>query len=146
LAGRRIRHAQRTPLYLACRRLFHRQKPWLGYGYEAFWNPTRVETISEEVGWGPRSPNGLSGCCSLGGLGLAALLLSVLAGLIAAIRGCVKLRDPCYALPLGMLVFGLLVSFMESGMVIVEFATVLTAACLLRMAFFEDSPPSASDN
>lgn len=121
------------------------KKPWLGYGYEAFWNPTRVETISEEVGWGLREAhNGyLDVLLSLGGLGLAALLLSVLAGLIAAIRGSVKLRDPCYALPLGMLVFGLLVSFMESGMVIVEFATVLTAACLLRMAFFEDAPALA---
>ena len=122
---------------------FIQRRLWLGYGFEAFWNPTRVEMISEEVGWGLREAhNGyLDMLLSLGVLGLIAALASILAGIVAAVRGSVMLRDPAYALPLGMLVFGILVSAMESGMVIVEFPTFLTAACLLRMALFEAPPP-----
>ena len=121
------------------------RRPMLGYGFEAFWNPTRVETISEEVGWGLREAhNGyLELLLSLGIVGLLAALASVLAGIIAAVRGSVKLRDPAYALPLGMLVFGILASVMESGMVIVEFPTFLTATCLMRMALFEETAPAS---
>jgi exopolysaccharide production protein ExoQ len=123
---------------------FIMRRPWLGYGFEAFWNPTRVETISEEVGWGLREAhNGyLDVLLSLGIFGLVAMLACVLSGIVAAVRGSVKLRDPSYALPLGMLVFGMLASVMESGMVIVEFPTFLTASCLLRMALFEETPPT----
>jgi O-antigen ligase len=129
---------------------FIKLRPWLGYGYEAFWNPTRVETISEEVGWGLREAhNGyLDILLSLGIFGLVAALACVMSGIVAAVRGCVKLRDPAYALPLGMLVFGLLASVMESGMVIVEFPTFLTATCLMRMALFDPPfapPPQAKD-
>ena len=117
-------------------------RPWLGYGFEAFWSPTHVEAISEEVGWGLREAhNGyLDVLLSLGIAGLACGVALVLAGLAASARGSIKLRDPAYALPLGMLVFGLLVSIMESGMVIVEFPTFLTGCCLMRMALFEEQP------
>jgi O-antigen ligase len=119
---------------------FIARRPLLGYGFETFWSVTHVEAISEEVGWGLREAhNGyLDVLLSLGITGLACGLAILLAGLAAAARGSVKLRDPAYALPLGMLVFGLLVSFMESGMVIVEFPTFLTACCLVRMALFEE--------
>ncbi|HEX5102881.1 MAG TPA: O-antigen ligase family protein [Pirellulaceae bacterium] len=122
------------------------QRPWLGYGFEAFWNPTHVETISEEVGWGLREAhNGyLEMLLSLGIVGLGLALATVAAGVAAAVRGGVKLRDPAYSLPLGMLVYGVLVSAMESGMVIVEFATFLTGVCLLRMALFEKPVPQVT--
>jgi exopolysaccharide production protein ExoQ len=119
---------------------FIARRPWLGYGYESFWNVTHVETISEELGWGLREAhNGyLDVLLSLGAVGLICGLAVMLAGLAAAARGSVKLRDPAYALPLGMLVFGMLSSVMESGMVNVLFPTFLTACCLMRMAMFEE--------
>lgn len=127
---------------------FIKQRPWLGYGYESFWNPTHVETISEELGWGLREAhNGyLDVLLSTGIVGLACGVGILLAGLAAASRGCVKLRDPAYALPLGMLVFGFLSSWMESGMAAVMFPPLLVACCLMRMALFEEQSTKAHHN
>lgn len=119
---------------------FIARRPWLGYGYESFWNPRNIDTISDEVGWGLREAhNGyLDILLSTGAIGLTCCLSGVAAGIAAAARRSVKLRDTCYALPLGMLVFGLLSSTMESGMVNVMFPPFLVACCLMRMGFFEE--------
>ena len=115
------------------------QRPLAGYGYEAFWTPSRIETISEAPGWGLREAhNGyLEMLLWLGLIGLVLTLAIVGLGLVASIRGYLKLRDPTYALPLGMLVFGLLNAGLESGIIAVELVTLILGCCLLRMALFK---------
>jgi hypothetical protein len=78
----------------------------------------------------------------MGIVGLACAACAVLAGLAAAARGSVRLGDPAYSLPLGLLVFGVCSSTMESGMVGVMLPPLLLACCLWKMALFAD-PPAA---
>ncbi|MEX2175328.1 MAG: O-antigen ligase family protein [Pirellulaceae bacterium] len=122
------------------------QRPWLGYGYEAFWTPAHIDTISHELQWGLREAhNGyLELLLSTGIVGLTAAAISILAGLAAAIRGSVRLDDPAYSLPLGMLVFGLLSSTMESGMVVIMLPPLIVACCLIKMALFAEQPAKES--
>jgi exopolysaccharide production protein ExoQ len=114
------------------------KRPWLGYGYESFWNPGQIDVISHDLGWGLREAhNGyLDVLLSLGIVGLAIAVMTLLAATVAAAYASIRQRDPAYALPLGLLVFGLLSSVMESGMVNVMFPPFLLACCLMRMALF----------
>ncbi|MDX1944667.1 MAG: O-antigen ligase family protein [Pirellulaceae bacterium] len=121
------------------------QRPWLGYGYESFWNPGQIDVISDQLGWGLREAhNGyLDVLLSTGIVGLTCAVAAISLGFVAAVRGSVSLRDPAYALPVGLLVFGVLSSCMESGMVNVMFPPFLLACSLLRMALFaEQAAPS----
>jgi exopolysaccharide production protein ExoQ len=119
------------------------QRPWLGYGYESFWNPAHIDTISSELEWGLREAhNGyLEVLLSTGVIGLVLASAAVLAGLVTATKGLVSGRDPAYGLALGMLVFGVLSSTMESGLVVVMLPPVLIGALLLKMALFGDELP-----
>jgi exopolysaccharide production protein ExoQ len=41
-----------------------RLRPWLGYGYESFWNPPNIDLISDELGWESAKPTtAISKCC-----------------------------------------------------------------------------------
>ncbi len=120
-------------------------RPWLGYGYEAFWNPAHIDTISDELQWGLREAhNGyLEVLLSTGIIGLGCAVCAVLAGLAAAASGSVRLADSAYSLPLGLLVFGICSSTMESGMVAVMLPPLILACCLWKMALFADQPQVA---
>lgn len=124
---------------------FIAQRPILGYGYEAFWTPARIETISENLGWGLREAHNayLETMLSLGLVGLLLTVAAVAIGLMASIRATRQLRDPSYALPLGMLVFGLVNAGLESGIVAVELVTLLLGCYLLRLALFNEAPPGS---
>jgi exopolysaccharide production protein ExoQ len=117
---------------------FALQRPLLGFGYESFWTPGRIETISTNLGWGLREAhNGyLETLLSLGVVGLALLLLVVASGLAASVRGYVRSRDSVYALPLGLTVFGLINAGLESGMVVINLVPFLLACLFLQFAFF----------
>jgi exopolysaccharide production protein ExoQ len=118
------------------------QRPWLGYGYESFWNPAHIDTISSELEWGLREAHNsyLEVLLSTGVLGLLFAAAAVLAGLFAAARGLVTFRDPAFGLALGMLVFGVFSGTMESGLALVMLPPVLIGALLLKMALFADDP------
>jgi exopolysaccharide production protein ExoQ len=122
---------------------FVSKRPVLGYGYESFWNPTNIDIVSEDLQWAVREAhNGyLDILLSTGFVGLACAIAAILAGLAAATSGKEHKRDPAYALPLGMLVFGLVTSVMESGMVGIMLPPIITGCCLTRMALFENQSP-----
>jgi len=124
---------------------FVSQRAWLGYGYESFWTPQHIEQVSDELQWGVREAhNGyLEVLLSTGLIGLALGLVATAAGLAAAASETIRRRDPAYALPLGMLVFGLASSWMESGMVGIMCPPFLTACCLMHMVLADD-PASAA--
>src|SRR5204862_4227155 len=98
---------------------FATQRLWLGYGFEAFWTPAHIETISSNLGWGLREGHNayLEALLSLGLIGLTTLLFVAGAALIASIRGYCATRDPAYIFPLGLTLFGMINAGCESGMV-----------------------------
>jgi exopolysaccharide production protein ExoQ len=119
---------------------FANQRLLLGYGYESFWTPARIETISTNLGWGLREAhNGyLETLLSLGLVGLGSFLVVAASGLAASFRGYRATHDPTYTLPLGLMVFGLINAGLESGMVVVNLVPFLLGCCLLQLALFRD--------
>jgi exopolysaccharide production protein ExoQ len=124
------------------------RRPWLGYGYESFWTPGRIDAISDDLGWGLREAHNayLEILLSLGLVGLTLTLVVAGSGLAAAVRGHRDQRDMTYSLPLGILVFGLISAGLESGMVLIELVTFMLGCCLLRMALFKEmtTPPTTA--
>ncbi len=122
---------------------FVQLRPWLGYGFESFWTPARIESVSSNLGWGLREAHNsyLEMLLSLGIVGLVLTLLLIAAGLWTSIRGYRLSRDPAYALPLGLLIFGLINAGLESGIVTIELVPFILGCSLLRLAFFADAGP-----
>lgn len=120
------------------------QRPMLGYGFESFWTASHIDSVSETLEWGVREAhNGyLDVMLSVGQIGLAFGLLMAAMGLWSSARGYLQKRDSSYALPFGLIVFALLNSFLESGMVNIMLGTFLLGSYMLRIALFtEPSPP-----
>jgi exopolysaccharide production protein ExoQ len=117
---------------------FASQRLWLGYGYESFWTPAHIETISTNLGWGLREAhNGyLETLLSLGLVGLALLLIVVFAALATSVRKYRLTQSSLYTLPLGLTVFGLINAGLESGMVVVNLVPFVLACCYFQMTFF----------
>jgi len=117
---------------------------WFGYGYEAFWTPARIEAISDDLGWGLREAhNGyLEMWLWLGAIGAALLLLAAFAAAFASVRGFRVRKDSSYLLPLGLVVFGLFDSCLESGVVGISLVPFLLGCCLLRLALFREAVDS----
>jgi O-antigen ligase len=98
---------------------------WLGWGYEAFWTPDRIDRVSTAVEWGVREAHSayLETILSVGAVGLALLLALVTGGLL---RGAWQFRiadDPRAGCVCALLTYGLLNSFTESGMTMPLFPT-----------------------
>ena len=108
-----------------------------GYGYEAFWTPDRIATVSEEMQWGLREAHSayIDAVLSIGLVGAALILLAVATGLFHAAVRSVKFRDPAYGFCFGLLVFGLINALTESGMIMPTYATFVAACCLAYAAF-----------
>jgi O-antigen ligase len=121
------------------------QRPILGYGYEAFWTPARIEVISADLGWGLREAHNayLEILLWLGVIGLAALLLVAIAALVASIRSYRASGDPAHTLTCGLLVFAAINAGFESGMIVINFVPLLLGCCVLRLAFFRSAEPVA---
>jgi O-antigen ligase len=119
---------------------FANQRFWLGYGYESFWTSGRIETISDELGWGLREAhNGyLEILLGIGLVGVALSLAVAATGLMASIRSWRRTGDAAYTFPIGLIVFGLLNAGFESGMVAVTLVPFLLGCCFMRLALFQD--------
>jgi O-antigen ligase len=109
-----------------------------GHGYESFWTANHVDGMFEAVGWAVREAHcgSLEVLLGTGVVGLSLLLLVMLLALVRTSRCYLRQRDPTYGLPFGMIVFGLLDSTMESGLVFINLGTFLVACCVLRIACF----------
>ena len=66
------------------------------------------------------------------------MLLVVALSLRAAIRGFRATHNSAYALPLGLLVFGLINAGFESGMIVINLVPFLLGCCLIRLALFRE--------
>jgi exopolysaccharide production protein ExoQ len=118
---------------------FAQQRLLLGYGYESFWTPAHIETISSNLGWGLREAHNayLESLLSLGIVGLTTFLFVAASAIGLSIRGFRATRDPMYFFPLGMTVFALINAGCESGMVVVNLVSFVLSCCLFRLALFE---------
>ncbi len=114
---------------------------WLGYGYESFWTPGRIDQISSTLGWGLREAHNsyLEIVLWLGITGLTLLLVTVAAGLAVSIRQSRKAEDSICLLPAGMLIFGLINGGFESGMIVVSLMPFLLGCMLMRLALFRET-------
>jgi len=117
---------------------FIQQRPLTGYGFESFWSPDHIETISSACGWGLREAHNayLEIALGMGLIGLSLLLTAIGTAFWTAGSCYLRDKDSTYAFPLGMIVFGLINAGLESGMVVVMGMTFLLACSFVRMAMF----------
>lgn len=117
---------------------FIQQRPLTGYGFESFWSPDHIETISSACGWGLREAHNayLEIALGMGLIGLSLLLTAIGTAFWTAGNCYLRDKDSTYAFPLGMIVFGLINAGLESGMVVVMGMTFLLACSFVRMAMF----------
>ncbi|HWZ59382.1 MAG TPA: O-antigen ligase family protein [Gemmatimonadaceae bacterium] len=68
--------------------LYVRRRPLLGYGFDAFWTPDHIEAVTVDQGWLVSHAHStyIENLLNLGMAGLAAFVLSIVAGIWAAAR------------------------------------------------------------
>ena len=115
-------------------------RPLAGYGYDSFWTTDRIETVSEEQGWGIREAHNsyLDMTLSTGLVGLTLLVSAVLSGLLRAAATYTRSGHPLPGFVFGLTVFALVNACTESGMVMPMFVPFLLTIGLLQVAFFPD--------
>lgn len=134
------------------------QRPLVGYGYDSFWTPDRIETVSSELQWGVREAHsayldillsvGVIGACLLAAVVLYALSKSWRNG--QGVPECQKTgignqtsqirtaaNVPSFDLLLGLLIFGLINACTESGMIMPMFVPFLVVCGFLQLAAAE---------
>jgi O-antigen ligase len=88
------------------------QRPWLGYGFGAFWNPDQMQLVWSELTWHP--PVGHNGfldeTLGTGLIGLLLFLSAWLAGIVVALRLRVSRQDGFSGLVLIWLLFFLILN------------------------------------
>ncbi len=116
------------------------QRPWLGYGRDAFWHPKSnlPEAIGEEIGENyvpPHAHNGFVNlACDLGTIGLSFFILSYLLAFVRAYHRVRLTRSPEDLWPLVYLSFLLLYNLTESSILShnsILWATYMMAALSL---------------
>lgn len=115
-------------------------RPLVGYGYDSFWTPGRVEIASDEQGWGIREAHNsyLDTTLSTGLIGLSLLVSAVLIGLFRAAATYTRSGHPLPGFVFGLTTFALVNACTESGMVMPMFVPFLLTIGLLQIAFFPD--------
>ncbi len=125
----------RLPIWTELMRYVDR-RPLTGYGYESFWTAENIEDLSDTMEWRFRQAHSgyIDAVLSAGFVGASCLLLIVLIGIFNASVQFRKNNHICYCLTLGMLIFGLVDAFLESGMVGENFATLLAGCGIVQLA------------
>ena len=109
---------------------------WTGFGYDSFWTPEHIDHVSTRVEWGVREAHSayFETILSIGVAGLVLLLAVVLVGLARAGWQFRSRVHPAAGLAAGLLVYGLLNAFTESGMTMPLFPTFLLGAILWQVS------------
>ena len=118
-----------------------RTRPWLGFGYEAFWTAARVERVSTDQGW--VVPNAhdtyLDQMLSLGAVG-AVLYAGMLWGAIfVAWRRYFRDRSEASLMPALLLTWLALTGVAESAPLDPYLPTILAYTCIAKMCMVEGS-------
>jgi exopolysaccharide production protein ExoQ len=115
---------------------FLTERFWMGWGYDSFWTPDHIDHVSTRVEWGVREAHSayIETLLSVGVIGLGLLLTMTAVGLSQAAWRFRRQARPAAGVTAGLLVYGLLNSFTESGMTMPLFPTFLLGAMLWQTA------------
>ena len=129
----------RTPLWNECM-TYVEKKPWLGYGYDAFWTPYRIYLISQHQGWSvPHSHNGyIELLLSLGVVGLTLYLGTILILIKRVLKFYFKTRDVVHLFAFGMIVWLSFEMMLEKVYMNPVFPSFVCNLVIARYAFVED--------
>lgn len=91
---------------------------WLGYGYDSFWLPTRIDQVSNELQWPIREAHSayIDMILSVGIIGLLILLMAIACALYRAGERYLRSGEATYGYLFGILLFGLVNAGTESIM------------------------------
>lgn len=113
-------------------------RPWTGYGYESFWTEDHIRRIADNIFFTIISAHSgyLELILSVGIVGLTLYLTTLLVGLVQTAHQLTQPEGRPYSLLLGLIIFALFCSTMESTMVTPNSAVLILAACLAQFALY----------
>jgi O-antigen ligase len=111
-------------------------RPWLGYGYGAFWNVERVQAFVVTQGW--QISHAHSGffepLANIGIVGVAIMVMTIFAGVVQAIRRYAVTRNEVYAFLVAQVAFGAVSSIGDAFYTIPSFCATVCAFTFASMA------------
>lgn len=110
-------------------------RPLTGYGYEAFWQESNIEAISEKLHWPFREAHStfFDGTLSIGLIGMGMLIVIYILCIYETLKSWRQTQDESYAYVIGMLVVLGVLAFMES--VVNNPASMETIVCKIGIAY-----------
>ena len=114
----------------------------LGYGYDSFWTPPRIDHVSNELQWPIREAHSayLDMILSVGIVGLLILLTAVAFALYRAAERYLRTDEPTYGFLFGLLLFGLVNSGTESIMQMPLCVPFLVCCGMTQLALAPQTP------
>jgi exopolysaccharide production protein ExoQ len=128
----------RTEVWRECL-TYARERPWLGYGYDGFWFPGRIEEVSEAVRWPITHGHSayVEVLLGLGCIGLAAFVCILAMGMWRASRIALETRSTAELFAPALLVFCAVQGLLEPTIVTASFLTFFYLTILARLGFRE---------
>lgn len=118
-----------------------KERPFVGYGYLAFWEKEKIDYLSALLGW--EIPHGhnmyLDVLLDGGAIGLTLFMSMFVVPLIIAFHRCILYHDRQVAIVFGLLFFALVHGFAESLFKLPTFLSFMLLTLVLRMSFTD--PP-----
>jgi exopolysaccharide production protein ExoQ len=113
------------------------RSPIVGYGFDAFWTPARINVISDELEWGVGSSHStyIDYLLTLGAVGLIAYVLALAFGIGRAFRWFRVSQCSAYAFCGAVLVFCAIDGLFESGIGGASLLMFVWMIVLVRLAF-----------
>jgi exopolysaccharide production protein ExoQ len=113
------------------------KRPMLGYGYMAFWDPERVEYLSETLKWEiPHAHNiPIDVMLDFGVIGLILFVVAVIAAVLECSRSYALTRKLEYAVLFGILINAIVNGMAESLFKFPGFPLFVLCACFASMLF-----------
>lgn len=130
----------RLPIWEICIRRVGTQMP-IGFGYDGFWTPERIEDVSWELGWSISSAHSeyIEIALGLGVIGLGLYLLVQTVGIGWFWLRYLRLGHGGDAMIFGILTIGAIQGFMETGYLHPSsLAPFIALTGMTRLAFFTD--------
>jgi O-antigen ligase len=123
-----------------------RARPWLGYGYDVFWSPDRIEEFSSTLGWtfmGAHSTY-LDMLLGLGVIGLLVFVCVLATGVWRASGVAVGSGNAADLFLSALLFFCALYGVLETNLIGPSFLTFLYMTALVRLGFPTKAPVGAT--